>query len=104
MLQPSSSDVARGLKAASWRRIRTLLHSATGAFVAGSAALIMGPVILIWAMLGMDDQSISVHGWIAVVLGTIGTSALAIGLMAALFASDRNGLDGRVGTERDEGP
>ncbi|CAA9390058.1 MAG: hypothetical protein AVDCRST_MAG93-9683 [uncultured Chloroflexia bacterium] len=37
-----------------------------------------------------------IHGWIAMLLGVVLTCGLAIGLMAAVFASDRSGHDERA--------
>ena len=40
-----------------------------------------------------SDIELSTHGWIAFVLGVIGTSAIAGVLMWLLFQSDRRGYD-----------
>ena len=101
-LHPSRAAHAR--PAVSWRKIRAALHSETGAFVAGSTALVAVPLVTIWLLLSLDGQSMATHGWGAVALGTVGSSALTSGLMAALFASDPGGHDGRIGDGRGNGP
>jgi len=42
------------------------------------------------------------HGWIALFIGVFGTVALAWGLMALAFRSDREGWDDRVGDTSDD--
>lgn len=54
-----------------------------------------------WQTLGASEMS--VHGYIALALGIIGTAGLGIGLMSLVFYSNRYGYDDRVGG-RDEPP
>ena len=54
-----------------------------------------------WAAIGGGD--LPVHGWIALLLGIFGTVALAWGLMALAFKSDREGWDDRVDNSLDPG-
>lgn len=49
-----------------------------------------------------DGAAISMHGWIAISLGTFFTIALTGGLMALVFISARRGYDDRVSTLEDE--
>jgi hypothetical protein len=54
-----------------------------------------------WQTLGASEMS--VHGYIALALGIIGTAGLGIGLMTLVFYSNRYGYDDRVGG-RDKPP
>ena len=51
--------------------------------------------IYAWETLGSSE--LTVHGYIALVLGCIGTVGLGVGLMALVFYSNRYGYDERVG-------
>jgi heme/copper-type cytochrome/quinol oxidase subunit 3 len=51
--------------------------------------------IYAWQTLGASE--LTVHGYIALVLGVIGTIGLGVGLMALVFYSHRYGYDERVG-------
>ena len=51
--------------------------------------------IYAWQALGASE--LTVHGYIALVLGVIGTIGLGVGLMALVFYSHRYGYDERVG-------
>lgn len=51
--------------------------------------------IYAWRTLGASE--LTVHGYIALVLGVIGTIALGVGLMILVFYSNRYGYDERVG-------
>ena len=48
-----------------------------------------------WQTLGASE--LTVHGYIALVLGVIGTAGLGVGLMVLVFYSHRYGYDDRVG-------
>ena len=48
-----------------------------------------------WQSLGASE--LTVHGYIALVLGVIGTIGLGVGLMVLVFYSHRYGYDDRVG-------
>lgn len=48
-----------------------------------------------WQTLGASE--LTVHGYIALVLGVIGTIGLGVGLMVLVFYSHRYGYDDRVG-------
>jgi hypothetical protein len=48
-----------------------------------------------WQTLGASE--LTVHGYIALVLGIIGTIGLGVGLMVLVFYSNRYGYDERVG-------
>jgi hypothetical protein len=64
----------------------TLGWMALGLVVAGA---------LMWILreLAAADNAMSAQGWIALVLGTIGTAAVAGVLMWLLFQSNRRGYD-----------
>jgi len=71
------------------RRLRPLLIA--GLIAGGGTAAIAG----VWRAIG--GGALPVHGWIALSLGVAGTVALAWGLMALAFRSDRDGWDARAG-------
>jgi hypothetical protein len=50
-------------------------------------------LVLAWALGGIDTEGISTHGIIAIVLGTMFTVLVAVGLMALIFYSNRSGQD-----------
>jgi hypothetical protein len=53
----------------------------------------LGGIAWIVRELGAADNGMSPQGWVALVLGIIGTSAVAGVLMWLLFQSDRRGYD-----------
>lgn len=55
----------------------------------------------LWRLIG--GGTMSVHGWIALGLGVLGTVGLAWLLMALAFRSDREGWDDRVENRLDPG-
>ena len=54
---------------------------------------------LIFALAGWDSSSMSIHGWIALGLGTFLSLAVGGGLMALTFYSARKGYDDRIEVE-----
>ena len=55
---------------------------------------VIGAVLLLaWVFGGFDTEGISTHGVIAIVLGTMLTVFVGVGLMALVFYSDRSGQD-----------
>lgn len=68
--------------------------------VALSAVFTLG-LAACWRAIGGGEMS--VHGWIAMGLGVLGTLGLAWLLMALAFKSDREGWDDRVEDGRDPG-
>lgn len=54
-----------------------------------------------WRLIG--GGAMTLHGWIAMGLGVLGTVGLAWGLMALAFRSDRDGWDDRVDNHLDPG-
>jgi cation transporter-like permease len=66
--------------------------------VAGVSTWALGAT---WEAIGGGEMS--VHGWIALALGILGTSGLAWGLMALAFLSHREGWDDRVNNSLDPG-
>jgi cobalamin biosynthesis protein CobD/CbiB len=86
------------------RRINAALRSRTSAFIAGSIALIVVPLLTIGVMLLLDSQPIETYSWMAIILGNLTISAAAIGLMAALVASDRSSGDSRGGSRPGDEP
>jgi hypothetical protein len=57
----------------------------------GILAAVMFGVLTEW-----DASAMSVHGWIALTLGTVLSLALGGGLMALVFHSARKGYDDRI--------
>jgi len=51
-------------------------------------------------MEGFEGGEMGVHGWVALGLGTVLTSALGVALMALVFHSDRSGHDQGAGGGR----
>jgi hypothetical protein len=60
----------------------------------GILAAVMFGVLTEW-----DASAMSVHGWIALTLGTLLSLALGGGLMALVFYSARKGYDDRIDVE-----
>jgi hypothetical protein len=59
-------------------------------------------VLLVWAS-GARIGDLTWQGWLALLLGVLGTAGLGGGLMSLIFFSDSSGYDARAG-ERREGP
>jgi len=65
----------------------------------GLLAVVMFGVLTSW-----DASEMSIHGWIALALGTFVSLAVGGGLMALVFHSARKGYDDRIEMDRaDEG-
>lgn len=74
----------------------------TGLAVVISVAATLGLGLgLTWTAIG--GGAMSLHGWIALGIGIFGTAALAWGLMALAFRSDREGWDDCVDNSLDPG-
>lgn len=58
-------------------------------------------VLVAYTWNAMGDVQISLLGWLALVLGCLGTLALGIGLMALVFYSSRYGFDDEAGSHGD---
>jgi hypothetical protein len=58
-------------------------------------------VVMFGALTDWDASAMSVHGWIALGLGTFLSLALGGGLMALVFHSARKGYDDRIEVDRD---
>ena len=58
------------------------------------AAVMLGGIAWIVRELAAADNGMSAQGWVALVLGILGTAAVAGVLMWLLFQSDRRGYDG----------
>ncbi len=76
--------------------LREFLGSELGAFIAESTAAIAVALAAVSTIISLYDEVMSLHGCVAIVLGSLGSAALAIGLMAAMFASERRGSDDDV--------
>ncbi|MCW2243534.1 hypothetical protein [Azospirillum canadense] len=50
-----------------------------------------------WAVQGFDTFGLSLQGLLAMIAGAVLTSAVAIGLMALVFLSNRSGHDDDIG-------
>jgi F0F1-type ATP synthase assembly protein I len=51
---------------------------------------------LVFSLAGWDSSAMSIHGWVALGLGTFLSLALGGGLMALTFYSARKGYDDRI--------
>lgn len=58
-------------------------------------------VVLFGVLTGWDSSAMSIHGWIALGLGTLLSLALGGGLMALVFHSARKGYDDRIEIDTD---
>ncbi len=65
----------------------------TGKFVLASITAVAAIVLLVWAVSGFGLGGLSTHGLIAITLGIVFSVALAVGLMALVFYSNRSGRD-----------
>jgi hypothetical protein len=63
----------------------------------GILAFVMFGVLTNW-----DASAMSIHGWIALSLGTLLSLALGGGLMALVFHSARKGYDDRIEIDTSE--
>ncbi len=62
--------------------------------------LLAAVVVAVTVAFGGDSMSrISMHGWIALTLGSVLSLALGAGLMALSFISSRRGFDDGVGPD-----
>jgi hypothetical protein len=70
-----------------------------GRVVAAAAAIIVLALVAIgiYAWLALGASAMTVHGYIALALGIVGTAGLGIGLMVLVFYSNRYGYDEGVG-------
>ncbi|MBC7767569.1 MAG: hypothetical protein H7124_02150 [Phycisphaerales bacterium] len=59
-------------------------------------------IVLFGTLTRWDPSAMSVHGWIALTLGTVLSLAVGGGLMALVFYSARKGYDDRIEIDRDE--
>lgn len=63
----------------------------------GLLAAVMFGVLTEW-----DASAMSIHGWIALTLGTLLSLAVGGGLMALVFHSARKGYDDRIEVDRSD--
>ena len=80
------------------RIVRLLLALLLAGFVAACATALLA---LAWSAIG--GAELTMHGWIALTLGVVGTVLLAWVLMALAFKSDREGWDDQVDNRMDPG-
>jgi len=59
-------------------------------------------VVLFGTLTGWDPSAMSIHGWIALGLGTFFSLIVGGGLMALVFYSARKGYDDRIEMDTDE--
>jgi hypothetical protein len=78
-----------------------LRHVLTILFALGLSALATGAMGWFWMAIGGGPMSI--HGWIAMGLGVLGTVGLTWLLMALAFKSHREGWDDQVNNSLDPG-
>lgn len=72
-------------------RGRVILALLAAAALAGLSVAAMG-----WGWKAMGGAPMTVHGWIALSIGSVATAVLAAGLMILAFHSDSSGHDDRV--------
>ena len=80
------------------RTLRLLLSLGLAGLIAAGAT---GGLGLFWTAIG--GGAMSIHGWIAMALGILGTVGLAWALMSLAFRSHREGWDDRVDSRLDPG-
>jgi len=80
------------------RVVRFVLSLGLACLIAGAATFGLG---LFWRAIG--GGAMSVHGWIAMGLGVLGTVGLTWLLMGLAFKSHREGWDDRVDNSLDPG-
>lgn len=80
------------------RLARFLRNLLIAAVVAAAATVGLS---LLWQAIGGGD--LPLHGWIALLIGTLGTVGLAWVLMALAFHSHREGWDDQVDNSLDPG-
>ncbi len=80
------------------RTRRFLIRLALATAIGAGATWALGAF---WAFIG--GGAMSIHGWIALGLGVIGTLGLTWGLMSLAFRSDREGWDDGVDNTFDPG-
>lgn len=66
-------------------------------FLIACPLLVLAALFAAWAATGFDLFGLSLPGLLALVGGAVLTSAVAIGLMALVFISNRSGHDDEVG-------
>jgi hypothetical protein len=59
-------------------------------------------VVLFGVLTEWDASAMSIHGWIALALGTFFSLAVGAGLMALVFHSAHKGYDDRIEVDRRE--
>ncbi|HZS85823.1 MAG TPA: hypothetical protein VFA50_23355 [Stellaceae bacterium] len=74
------------------------------AFFLGCLALIALALLVIWAANGFAPLGLETNGLIALILGIVGTSVLAVGLMTLVFYSERRREQGEDRTDRGPPP
>jgi hypothetical protein len=56
--------------------------------------------VMFGVLTGWDSSAMSIHGWVALTLGTLLSLAVGGGLMALVFHSARRGYDDRIEIDR----
>ena len=67
----------------------------------GIAAVCTVGLAMFWKLIGGGD--LTIHGWIAMAIGILGSVALSWVLMSLAFRSDREGWDDQVDNRLDPG-
>jgi hypothetical protein len=87
--------------------VRRLVAAAVAAHIDGMKVFLLTvslggilAAVMFGVLTGWDASAMSIHGWIALTLGTLLSLAVGGGLMALVFYSARKGYDDRVEIER----
>ena len=59
-------------------------------------------LVMFGALTNWDSSAMSIHGWIALTLGTVLSLAVGGGLMALVFYSANKGYDDRIDVDTSE--
>ena len=92
-MAPSSTPTAVGAEPQVQLNGSTVMKIALYASLFGLLGLSMWWVIYTWTSEYGADSPMSIHGYIAMVLGIVGSLIVGCGLMALLFYSSRRGYD-----------
>ena len=78
-------------------------HTHIGAMKVFLLTMVLGGIlaaVMFGVLTDWDASAMSIHGWIALTLGTVLSLAVGGGLMALVFHSARQGYDDRIEVDR----